>query len=49
MAGKKQAQKQKAGFHENSKTGLHICNQDILRPKTMAWRQRCSLLINSTP
>jgi hypothetical protein len=38
-AGKKQGQKQKAGFHENLKTGLQICNQVFCGQKATARRQ----------
>ncbi len=43
MAGKKQGQKQKAGFHENLKTGLQICNQVFCGQKATAWRKPHSI------
>ncbi len=41
-AGKKQGQKEKAGFHENMKTGLQICNQIFYGQKATTWREQHS-------
>jgi hypothetical protein len=55
MAGKKQEQKQKAGFHKHLKTGLQIYNPNILRPEGHGMAPAAlhghspALSLNSTP